>query len=52
VAADEIVEKFKRIVPAKHGKLELSVEGRRPLSCTYKSTSIFYTGYVHRRRTH
>jgi len=27
VAADEIVEKFKRIVLAKHGKLELSVEG-------------------------
>jgi len=31
VANDEIVEKFKRIVLAKHGKLELSVEGEEAL---------------------
>jgi len=31
VADDEIVEKFKKIVLAKHGKLELSVEGEEAI---------------------
>jgi len=31
IADDEVVEKFKRIVLAKHGKLELSVEGEEAL---------------------
>jgi len=31
VAADEIVDKFKKIVLAKHGKLELNVEGEEAL---------------------
>ncbi len=31
IADDEIAEKFKRIVLAKHGKLELSVEGEEAL---------------------
>jgi len=31
VASDDIIEKFKRIVLAKHGKLELSVEGEEAL---------------------
>jgi hypothetical protein len=29
LAAEETVEKFKRIVLAKHGKLELSIEGEK-----------------------
>ncbi len=32
VAADETVDKFKRIVLAKHGKLELSPEGEEALN--------------------
>jgi len=31
VAPDEVIEKFKRIVLAKHGKLELSIEGEEAL---------------------
>lgn len=31
VAADETIDKFKRIVLAKHGKLELSAEGEEAL---------------------
>lgn len=31
VAPSELIEKFKRIVLAKHGKLELSVEGEEAL---------------------
>ena len=31
LASDETVEKFKRIVLAKHGKLELSAEGEEAL---------------------
>jgi hypothetical protein len=36
VAADETVEKFKRIVLAKHGKLELSAEGEEALKLYIK----------------
>jgi len=36
VAADEIVEKFKKIVLAKHGKLELSVEGEEAIKLYIK----------------
>jgi hypothetical protein len=36
LAADETVEKFKRIVLAKHGKLELSVEGEEALKLYIK----------------
>ncbi|HZY94349.1 MAG TPA: hypothetical protein VFE98_05735 [Candidatus Bathyarchaeia archaeon] len=32
VAANETIDKFKRIVLAKHGKLELSAEGEEALS--------------------
>ena len=32
VAADDTIDKFKRIVLAKHGKLELSAEGEEALS--------------------
>lgn len=31
IVSDEIVEKFKKIVLAKHGKLELSVEGEEAI---------------------
>jgi len=31
VASNDTIERFKRIVLAKHGKLELSVEGEEPL---------------------
>ncbi len=36
VAADETVEKFKRIVLTKHGKLELSAEGEEALKLYIK----------------
>ena len=32
VAADDTIDKFKRIVLAKHGKLELSAEGEEALT--------------------
>jgi hypothetical protein len=31
IAPDDVIEKFKRIVLAKHGKLELSAEGEEAL---------------------
>ena len=36
IATDEIIEKFKRIVLAKHGKLELSAEGEEALKLYIK----------------
>ena len=36
LAAEETVEKFKRIVLAKHGKLELSAEGEEALKLYVK----------------
>lgn len=36
VAPSELIEKFKRIVLAKHGKLELSVEGEEALKLYVK----------------
>ncbi len=36
VAADETVEKFKRIVLSKHGKLEVSAEGEEALKLYIK----------------
>jgi hypothetical protein len=36
LAADSVVEKFKKIVLAKHGKLELSIEGEEALKLYIK----------------
>ncbi len=36
IATDEVIEKFKRIVLAKHGKLELSAEGEEALKLYIK----------------
>jgi len=36
IASDAVIEKFKRIVLAKHGKLELSAEGEEALKLYVK----------------
>ena len=46
LAADETVEKFKRIVLAKHGKLELSVEGEEALKLYVKKYEKLLGGIV------
>ena len=44
VAPDEVIRKFKRIVLAKHGKLELSVEGEEALRLYVQKYEHFLTG--------
>ncbi len=46
VAADETIEKFKRIVLAKHGKLELSAEGEEALKLYVKKYERVLGGIV------
>jgi hypothetical protein len=46
LAADETVEKFKRIVLAKHGKLELSAEGEEALKLYVKKYEKLLGGMV------
>jgi hypothetical protein len=46
LASDETVEKFKRIVLAKHGKLELSAEGEEALKLYVKKYEKLLGGMV------
>ena len=46
LAADETIEKFKRIVLAKHGKLELSAEGEEALKLYVKKYERLLGGLV------
>jgi len=46
LATDETVEKFKRIVLAKHGKLELSAEGEEALKLYIKKYEKLLGGMV------
>lgn len=46
LAADDTVEKFKRIVLAKHGKLELSSEGEEALKLYVKKYEKLLGGIV------
>jgi len=46
LAKDDTVEKFKRIVLAKHGKLELSVEGEEALKLYVKKYEKLLGGMV------
>lgn len=46
VAADETIDKFKRIVLAKHGKLELSAEGEEALRLYIKKYEGLLGGMV------
>jgi len=46
LAADETIEKFKRIVLAKHGKLELSAEGEEALKLYVKKYERLLGGIV------
>ncbi len=46
IAADKTVEKFKRIVLAKHGKLELSAEGEEALKLYIKKYENLLGGMV------
>jgi hypothetical protein len=46
LAADETIDKFKRIVLAKHGKLELSAEGEEALKLYVKKYEKLLGGMV------
>jgi hypothetical protein len=46
LASDDIIEKFKRIVLAKHGKLELSSEGEEALKLYVKKYERLLGGMV------
>ena len=46
LAAEETIEKFKRIVLAKHGKLELSAEGEEALKLYVKKYERLLGGLV------
>ena len=46
LAADETIDKFKRIVLAKHGKLELSAEGEEALKLYIKKYEKLLGGMV------
>jgi hypothetical protein len=46
LASDEVVKKFKRIVLAKHGKLELSAEGEEALKLYVKKYEKLLGGIV------
>jgi len=46
LAADETIEKFKKIVLAKHGKLELSAEGEEALKLYVKKYEKLLGGMV------
>lgn len=46
LATDETIEKFKRIVLAKHGKLELSAEGEEALKLYVKKYEKLLGGMV------